>query len=310
MEEILCSIHNYTKYTDNKTSFYDLAQFGLDCALDAIITTDKNVYPYGYDQYYYRDGKRVMILCGEEIYDPTSEAPLHQITLGIDREQFNLNINIPQSEVRISINPAEWDKPFKHIEIMNAQEILRQGYTSAQKTIRRNMDLFDNLQNNDQRTVILAGTCSSFYQRKNTYPELFSTVCNHLLLDEALSGEFSQDKLFVLKSLKMGHTFTAIDGLADAKGFSFTAEGENRDRTAIQGDTIYLKRSITLKINNPVPCLCRLFRNGKIIKEWHQCKQVPYTIYEPGCFRVECLISGRNNLYDWIFSNPIYVVKG
>ncbi len=310
MEEILCSIHNYTKFTDNKTSFYELAQFGLDCGLDVIVTTDKNVYPGGYDQFFFRDGKRVMIICGEEIFDPLAQTPLHHLTFGIDKEQFNLKINTPQSEVRISVDPAGWEKAFKHIEFMNAQEILQQGYTAAQKMIRKNLDCFDNILNNDQRAVIVAGTCSSFSKRTNTYPELLSTVCNHLLSDEALSGDYSQDKLIALKALQMGHLFTAIDGVKPAKGFSFTAEGENQDRTAIQGDTIYLKRSITLKINNPEACVCRLIRNGRIIREWHQCKQVPYTIYEPGCFRVECLISGRNNLYDWIFSNPIYVVKG
>ncbi len=310
MPEILCSIHNYTKFTENKTSFYELAQYGLDCGLDVIVTTDKNVYPYGYDQYFYRDGKRVMIICGEELYDPIAENPMHYLTIGIEKEQFTLNINTPQSEVRISVSPAEWEKPLKHIELMNAQDILHQGYTAARENIRKNMDCFDSLLNNDQRTVILAGTCSSFSKRTNTYPELLSTVCNHLLLDEDLTGDFSQDKLLVLKAIKMGHIFTAIDGLGSAKGFSFTAEGENRERTAVPGDTIFLNRSITLKINNPDACVCRLIRNGKLVKEWLQCKQVPYTIYEPGFYRIECLISRRNNLYDWIFSNPIYVVKG
>ncbi len=310
MSEILCSIHNYTKFSEDKTSFYELAQYGLDCGLDAIVTTDKNVYPYGYDQYFYRDGKRVMIICGEELYDPISQNPLHHLTIGISREQFTLNINTHQSEIRISIDPSEWEKPFKHIEIINAQDILHHGYEAARKKIRSNLDLFDDLLNNDQHAVILAGTCSSFSKRNNSYQELFSTACNHLLLDEALTGDFSQDKLLVLKALKMGHLYTSIDGLGDAKGFSFTAEGENRERTAILGDTIFLKRSITLKINNPQTCVCRLIRNGKIMKEWRQCKQIPYTIYEPGSFRVESMISGRNGLYDWIFSNPIYVVKG
>ncbi len=310
MPEILCSIHNYTKFTDSRTSFYELAQYGLDCGLDVIVTTDKNVYPCGYDQYYYRDRKRVMIICGEELYDPLSQDPLHHLTIGVDREQFTLNINTPQSEIRISVNPTEWEKPFRHIELLNAQELLHQGYSAARKKIRSSLNLFDSLLNNDQRTVILSGTCSSFSKRTNTYPELFSTVCNHLLLDESLTGDFSQDKLLVLKAIKMGHVYTAIDGLSDAKGFSFTAEGENLERTAIPGDTIFLKRSITLKINNPEACVCRLIRNGTIVKEWRQCKQIPYTIYEPGCFRVECLIARRNDLYDWIFSNPIYVVKG
>ena len=67
MEEFLCSIHNYTKFSSMTSSFYDIAQAALDCGLDAVFTTDKNVYAAGHDQYYYRAEKRMLMICGEEL---------------------------------------------------------------------------------------------------------------------------------------------------------------------------------------------------------------------------------------------------
>ena len=96
----------------------------------------------------------------------------------------------------------------------------------------------------------------------------------------------------------------------DSKGFRFIAEGNNQDSVALPGDTIYLRNSITLKIRIPETCTCRLIHNGKVMKEWRQCKQIPFVIYDPGYYRVECSIQVRRELYDWIFTNPIYVRKG
>jgi len=116
--------------------------------------------------------------------------------------------------------------------------------------------------------------------------------------------------LLILKKLKAGNLYIALDGLSDAHGFHFIAEGNNDEAKAYPGDTIYLKNSITLKITCPQSCVCTLIRNGKPVKEWLQCRQVPYTIYEPGYYRVQCALTIRRNLYTWIVCNPIYVVKG
>ena len=310
MNEILCSIHNYTKFSGGSCSFYDIAQSALDCGLDVVFTTDKNVFPVGYTQFYYRNGKYVLFICGEELFDPVSNQPQNYLSLGIEREQFNKNPGNLQDEIRIMINPDDEIKQIRHIELINAQDLLSQGLFSGQKIIQKNIQFFDKLLQNDQRCTCLTGTCSAPDLGKFSYPQLLSTTCNHILSEETLTGELNHDKQLILKSIKAGHLYIAIDGLADAQGFLFSAEGNNQDSVVYSGDNIYLKNSITLKIHCPDVCTCRLIRNGSVIKEWQQCKQVPFTIYEPGYYRVECDKVIRKTQYSWIFSNPIYVVRG
>ena len=310
MEEILCSIHNYSKFSGYSCTFYEMAQSALSCGIDAVFTSDKNIYPDGHNQFFYRDGKRVLFVCGEELFDPLDNEKNPYLSLGIEREQFNRRPGDLQNEIRIGFPGQTWDKQPRHIELLNAEELLRQGIITGGKKFRSNIRLFDEIQQNGQRIVAISGTCSLDHTESYNYQELFSTVCNHIYLDEKPSGDLIHDKLSILQGIKTGRLYIAIDGLADASGFRFSAEGNNREAVAWPGDVIYLKNSITLKINVPDFCTCRLIRNGAVIKEWERCKQVPYTIYEPGNYRVECALTIRKNLYDWIFSNPIYVVKG
>ena len=310
MEEILFSIHNYTKFSGNGVSFYDIAQAALDCGLDTVITTDKNIYPRGHDQYYYRDGRRLILMCGEELFDPLQEEPGRYLSLGIEKEQFNRTPGNPLDEIRVQIDPSKRKTNLRHVELINSQDLLVSGFSSAQKTFRKNIGIFDELLQTDQHFIGIAGTCSSLDIAPFKYKELFSTVCNHILSEDPLTGDFIHDKLLVRKAIKQGRFFIGIDGLADTRGFSFTAEGENLSKPAFPGDTIYLKSSVTLKIKSPEACVCRLIRNGKVLREWQQCRQVPFTLYEPGYYRAECALIRRNTEYDWIFSNPVYVVKG
>ena len=310
MEEILCSIHNYTKFSGLSYSFYDMAQAALDCGMDCVFTTDKNVYPVGHDRYYYRAGKRVLVVCGEELSDPLDGHKSGYLSLGIEREQFNRKAPNPQDEIPIQLEEAPEGKLFRHIELLNAEKLLNLGLTAGLKNFEEQVKNYDTLLRSEQRYTALAGTCSQSVSRKYTCQELFSTACNHILSDEVLTGDFVHDKVLILRKLKAGNLYIALDGLSDAHGFNFTAEGDNSDAKACPGDTIYLKNSITLKITCPQSCICRLIRSGSLIREWHQCKQVPYTIYEPGYYRVECALTIRRNVYTWIVSNPIYVVKG
>ena len=310
MEEFLCSIHNYTKLSSFPGSFFDIAQAALDCGLDAVFCTDRNVYAEGHDQYYYRAGKRMLLICGEELSDPVSDQIPSYLSLGTEREQFNRNIQNFQNEIRILLDNNPETGQFRHIEMINAQDLLNKGLSAGMNDIQKNIDFFDSLLLSDKQFTAIAGTCSHFTASKYTYQELFSTACNHIISDEPLNGDFIHDKLLLLKKIKNGNLYLALDGLNDAHGFRFSAEGDNSDAIAYPGDSIHLKNSITLKIICPESCTCRLIRNGKLLKEWYQCKRVPYTIYEPGYYRVECALTIRRTLYTWILSNPIYAAKG
>ena len=309
MEELLCSLHNYTKFSGLPYSFYETAQAALSCGLDAMITSDKNIYAEGHDQYYYRSGEKLLFLCGEELFDPLSDGP-HYISIGIEKEQFNRRPGNLSEEIGIVSGNDIGNTNYRHLELINAEDMLLQGLAEGTKQIRNNIRLFSDLLNTEKHYIGLAGTCSSVFSGKFSYEELMSTACNHIYSEEKLTGDFQYDKNILLGSLRKGRLFFALDGFADAKGFRFYAEGNNQDAVAWPGDTIYLRSSITLKILIPEACTCKLIHNGRVIKEWKHCRQVPYTIYEPGHYRVECSMMIRREWYDWIFSNPIYVVKG
>ena len=312
MKEILCSIHNYTKFSGNGVPFYDLAQAGLDCGLDAIFVTDRNIYPAGHDQYYYKDGKKLLLICGEELYDPLNKESSHILSLGVEREQFNRNIHKPFDEIKILADRFNETGAFRFYEIMNAQDLLAGEILSALNDVGRRVRLLDEQIRNGIHAAGIAGTCSSHgdIRRKISYPELLSTAMNHVLIDEPLSGDFSHDKEQLLKALRAGCLFCAVDGLSSADGFAFSAEGENTDLPVYFGGTIHMKNSITLKIQIPEECTCRLFKDGSLMREWQRCRQVPFTVYEPGAYRVECSLVRKNREYAWIFTNPIYVVRG
>ena len=161
MDEILCSIHNYTKFSSRDATLYDLAQAALDCGTDVLFTTDQNIYLRGHDQFYYKNGQKLLMICGEELFDPLEPEQQHYLSLGIEEELFNQNVSKPQSEIRILVDPVGLNFSCKHMELINSEDILAQGLTASQKKIRSHFNIFDDLQNRDIRCIGLAGTCSS-----------------------------------------------------------------------------------------------------------------------------------------------------
>jgi len=172
MQELLCSIHNYTKFSGGRASFYDMAQSALSVGLDAVFTTDKNIYPEGHSRLYYRDRKSVMILCGEELFDPIDKSVPRYLSLGIEKEQFGKKSAWSQEEIRISTEDPAGDSRFRHFELINAQELLYHGIDNAQEITRKKISAFESLLMNDLRCVGLAGTCSSQISTGHTFAEL------------------------------------------------------------------------------------------------------------------------------------------
>lgn len=69
MEELTLNLHIHTRYSDGYKTHAQIARLALEADLDAIITTDHNVFVNGPEDYYQKDGKRLLLLIGEEIHD-------------------------------------------------------------------------------------------------------------------------------------------------------------------------------------------------------------------------------------------------
>jgi len=69
MNEIIVNLHMHTKYSDGHGSHADIVQAALRSEVDAVITTDHNVWVNGPQGYYQKGNKRVLLMIGEEVHN-------------------------------------------------------------------------------------------------------------------------------------------------------------------------------------------------------------------------------------------------
>lgn len=69
MEEIIANLHMHTSYSDGTGNHSEIAHAATNAGLDVVIVTDHNVLVNGPEDYYTFNGKRVLLLVGEEIHD-------------------------------------------------------------------------------------------------------------------------------------------------------------------------------------------------------------------------------------------------
>jgi hypothetical protein len=133
----------------------------------------------------------------------------------------------------------------------------------------------------------------------------FHTVNTHIFVLEPLSGDAGNDRRAIYEALRLGRAFIGYDLPAETRGFRFTAQGSQE--TAWMGEEIPTGMGVTLQINLPRRCECRLLKDGKVLKTWRKREICIHITSEPGVYRVEAYIQYRGRRRGWIFSNPIYV---
>ena len=185
------------------------------------------------------------------------------------------------------------------------------AHTPNPKTLER----WDNLMKSGNKVVAVCGSDAHAMQmrmgllRKKILPYAyhFSSINNHVLCQEPLSGEFDKDRKNLFEALRRGNNFIGNDLFISSKGFRFYAQGKNQ--TAVMGDEIDLEESITLQIKLPEKAECHLLRDGEIIKTFEDKDFFTLIIDKPGTYRVECFLRYFGKRRTWIISNPIYVRK-
>jgi hypothetical protein len=96
MHEIVLNVHMHTRYSDGAGTHGDIARAALQAGLDAVVVTDHNVLVEGFQGYFKEQGRRILLLQGEEIHD-RSRVPQkdHLLVLGTDQELASLARNPP-----------------------------------------------------------------------------------------------------------------------------------------------------------------------------------------------------------------------
>ncbi len=91
MHEYIVNLHMHTPYSDGHGSHREIAQAALRTGIDAVIVTDHNVWVNGPEDVYEEDGRRVLLMVGEEIHDRTRDPQKnHLLVFGAERELSHL----------------------------------------------------------------------------------------------------------------------------------------------------------------------------------------------------------------------------
>jgi predicted metal-dependent phosphoesterase TrpH len=87
MHEIVLNLHMHTRYSDGHVSHDQVAAAALKAGIDAVIVTDHNVWVDGPEEYYRKEGRKVLLLVGEEVHDQGRDPQKnHLLVFGAERE--------------------------------------------------------------------------------------------------------------------------------------------------------------------------------------------------------------------------------
>ena len=155
------------------------------------------------------------------------------------------------------------------------------------------------LDNHDTPRKILGMTVGIF-----PFKKAFRFIRTHLLLDNPLQGEAEEDMNALLKALKKGRAYMAMEYFRDAKGFSVSLSDFNQEVT--MGDEFSLQGEALLSVKLPEKGKIRIIQDGGVFAETIG-RDITCRISQKGVYRTEVYLKTRGKYRPWIFSNPVYV---
>jgi hypothetical protein len=139
------------------------------------------------------------------------------------------------------------------------------------------------------------------------YEQVFRTF-SISVTDVSLTHDAAADAKSIIDSIRRGHVFSSIDGLAGPALVSFAADaGAKR---AQMGDSLPAGTPVTFHVQSNAPANSRvlLIKDGVQTAEWSAARQ-DFTVTEKGVYRIEVHVPdepGRPPI-PWVVTNPIYV---
>ena len=142
------------------------------------------------------------------------------------------------------------------------------------------------------------------------YESSFRVLSIHLKADRPFSGDASADGRVLMRAIRSGHLYTAVDGAATPASFEFTAT--NGHGTVNEGDELGVAGPVTLRVrsNAPPGFTTTIWSDGSVLSTDHH--EQDFSVQAPATaavYRAEIRptkISTLNGL-PWVRSNPIYV---
>jgi hypothetical protein len=327
--------HIHTTYSDGRSTTRELARDAAGEKLDFLIVTDHGSPNFqSLRDQGFMEG--VLVLAGSEL--SVNRGHLVGLGFGIPDANFSQKAEEAVPEIQALGGFAVIAHPYSKVrwlwgdasvysglEIINADTMFKDNIGqvlpylpllavgSRIPLIRMLEHPEINLKKWDQRaaTAPLYGYFSA--DAHLYYRAIFSLLRLHILLDEPLARDAGRAAGQVFGALRSGRFFNAIEAVAEARGFRFTAAGNGRAWR--MGDTIRTGQSSGLRfeVRAPYPFAkeIRLLRDGRILASTRD-NVLAAESPGPGVYRVEVYLRARTPLgknIPWIVSNPIFLRK-
>ena len=140
------------------------------------------------------------------------------------------------------------------------------------------------------------------------YESSFRVMSIHVKAERPFAGDATADARVLMRAIRSGHLYTAVDGAATPASFEFTATNEHG--TVNEGDELGVGGPVTLRVrsNAPKEFTTLVYGDGRVISSDHH--EPDFSIHAadtPAVYWVEIVSTGRPTQMSWIRSNPIYV---
>ena len=141
------------------------------------------------------------------------------------------------------------------------------------------------------------------------YESSFRILSVHVRTDRPLSGTSAvADAAMLMRGIRGGHLYTAVDAVATPASFEFTASNEHG--TVHEGDELGAGGPITLRVRSNAPngFTTAIWKGAAVVSAAHHEPEFTVgTTGEPAVYWVEIRATGQPNPLTWIRSNAIYV---
>jgi hypothetical protein len=130
----------------------------------------------------------------------------------------------------------------------------------------------------------------------------------HVRTDRPLTGSAAADGPLLMRAIRAGHLYTAVDGVATPASFEFTATNDHG--TVNEGDELGTGERVTLRVRSNAPSgfTTTIWRGATALSaDQHHTDFTIETTGEPAVYWVDIRATGRPNPLVWLRSNPIYV---
>jgi hypothetical protein len=142
-----------------------------------------------------------------------------------------------------------------------------------------------------------------------SYESSFRVMSSHVKPDRPFSGDAVADARVLMRAIRSGHLYTAVDGAATPASFEFTATNEHG--TVNEGDELGVGGPVTLRVRSNAPSEFTTIiwkGGGKVFStDHHEQDFTAQAPPEPAVYWVEIRATGRAAQVTWVRSNPIYV---